>query len=303
MELRRLRYFLAVAEELSFTKAAIRLHISQQPLSVQIKQLEDELDAPLFLRSNNGVKLTPAGRALYEEAQKVFAQVDLAVKRTKQSAAGIKGTLRVGFCPALFETLLAHAIAVFAKERPQVQITLRGIPTAEQYLTLEKDEIDLGFCGGPSDPERFETEALAVEPYLAMMRTEIAKERLHISIGELAEHPLLLLSGEANLLYRHQIERIFADRPYVIRQEAHDKPMLLQLVQTGIGTAILPQHTATTLPEGVVALNIKDVKENYSLVAAWKRGLESCILQHAFLSVMKEVIQSHPEALPWNRHK
>ena len=168
MELRQLRYFCAVAEELSFARAARRLFIAQPALSIQIRHLEEELKVPLLLRTTRSVELTHAGRAFYREASDVLTRVDTAGKHAQDAAQGIVGHLRVAFAANVATEDLGRRIRDFSVRYPLVHLLLREASTANQIERLLRGEIDVGLLrisrfadgrGRSSRPEEFAARA------------------------------------------------------------------------------------------------------------------------------------------------
>ena len=149
MELRHLRYFVAVAEELHFGRAAKRLCITQQPLSRQIKDLETELEAKLFYRTKRTVSLTEVGEIFLVEARKILQQTDYAVELVKQASQGKIGSITVGFTGSALNIVLPTAVRQLKKFYPQVKLTLKRLQTIEQVEALETGQIDLGLLHPP----------------------------------------------------------------------------------------------------------------------------------------------------------
>jgi len=144
MELRHLRYFVAVAEELHFNRAAERLHIAQPPLSQQIKQLEVELGVELFdRRTKRQVQLTEAGRALLQATYRILAQVEQAISDTQQASRGETGTLVVGFTSTVVYDLLPAILAQYRKQFPNVKLVLQELTTTQQEEALQKHQIEV----------------------------------------------------------------------------------------------------------------------------------------------------------------
>ena len=145
MELRHLKYFVAVAKELSIGRAALILNISQPPLTRQIQQLEEDLGATLFVRSVKGVELTEAGRTLYAEAQNILALVDLATERTKRASLGLIGRLDVGIFGSGMFDIVPRVLLKFRTEYPDVKIAMHTMTKGEQIEALRQRRITIGF--------------------------------------------------------------------------------------------------------------------------------------------------------------
>src|SRR3954468_24714141 len=149
MELRHLRYFVAVAEELSFRRAAERLHLAQPPLSVQIKALEGELGTQLLTRSTRSVKLTAAGRVFLDEARMVLLAADRAEQRVRKAEHGLVGTLRIGVLAPAATSRLAQILRTYRQKFPGVQFSLHELTSVEQLQRLRTDELDVGLLRPP----------------------------------------------------------------------------------------------------------------------------------------------------------
>ena len=151
MELRQLRYFVAVAEELHFRRAAARLHISQPPLSQQIKRLEEELGLRLLVRTRRSVQLTPAGAAFLRDARALLAELDRAVATARRLDAGQTGRLRVSFVGSALLSIVPGAVQRFRASHAGVEIELRERPTVEQLRALAAGVLDVGLVRPPID--------------------------------------------------------------------------------------------------------------------------------------------------------
>jgi len=244
IELRHLRYFLAVAEELHFGRAAQRLNISQPPLSQQIMQLEQEIDAKLFTRTNRSVQLTPAGQQFLNDARAILQQVEQAASRAARLERGEEGELRIGFTSsAPFTGLVSDALYQFRQRWPQVHIQMQEINTRQQLAPLHEGRLDLGVMRNTALPPDLRHQLL-----------------LRISVSALANEPFVFfdpqggtaLHGEIlSLLRRYQIT------PYIM-QEVGEAMTILGLVATGLGVSILPASFARARLADVVWLPLKE---------------------------------------------
>ena len=169
MELRHLRYFLAVAEELDFGRAALRLHIAQPPLSQQIRQLEEELGVQLFRRTRRNVSLTEAGQAFLSEAQRTLEQVERAMEVAQRVDRGEQGQLIIGFVGSATYGLLPKLLRAFRERFPEVAFTLRELTTSQQIQALHEQQIHLGVLRPPVAQEEFLFEPLAQDPLIVAL--------------------------------------------------------------------------------------------------------------------------------------
>jgi DNA-binding transcriptional LysR family regulator len=193
LELRHLRYFCVVADELHFGRAATRLALSQPALSVQIKQLEEMIGASLLSRHSRHVALTDAGRALEESARRILRDVDLAVDQTRQASVGQIGVLRVGFSATLMLSTLAHVIRAYRARFPGVRVDLRELATAEQFEGLLRGDLDVAFMRGAENDPRVHVELFAREPLvIAVNRDHPLASATKARLSALAHDPWVL---------------------------------------------------------------------------------------------------------------
>jgi DNA-binding transcriptional LysR family regulator len=258
MELRHLRYFVAVAEEGHVTRAAERLGIQQPPLSQQIRALETELDAQLFHRKPRGVELTPAGRALFDEAKAILARVGDAVTATRQAARGEIGRIGIGFTSsASFHPFVPRAIRAFRERHKLVALALEESGTSELVEALRGRAIDAAFVRSPvAESVDLTIRPLLEEPMVAALPSG---HRLSAAGDTL---PLAALAGETFILYRRPVgpglhDAIIAacDRAGfspTIGQEAPRMLSTLSLVAAGLGVTLVPASMSRLDAEGVV---------------------------------------------------
>jgi DNA-binding transcriptional LysR family regulator len=258
MELRHLRYFVAVAEEGHVTRAAERLGIQQPPLSQQIRALEAELDARLFHRKPRGVELTPAGRAFFDEAKAILARVGDAVTATRQAARGETGRIGLGFTSsASFHPFVPRAIRTFRERHPLVALALEESGTSELVEGLRGRTIDAAFVRSPVA----ESVDLTIRPLLeeAMVAALPSGHRLSAAGDAL---PLAALADETFILYRRPVgpglhDAIIAacDRAGFSPQIGQEAPRMLStlsLVAAGLGVTVVPESMSRLEAEGVV---------------------------------------------------
>ncbi|QBR00206.1 DNA-binding transcriptional regulator HcaR [Paraburkholderia pallida] len=244
MELRHLRYFIAVADELSFTRAAERLHTAQPSLSQQIRNLEDEVGTPLFERTRRKVELTEAGKVFLAEARLVVAQADRAVTRARQVGQG-RATVTIGFVPAAEIRVFPAILPRLRLRFPDVNVELRSLPTADQEEALLRGEIDVAFMRRPVQSSALASEVVLIEPLVVVLPSAhplAQHERIEPRMlgGEpfISTHPQF--SGQvydvADAWFAaHEIERNVA-------QVATNILLNLNLVGMGLGYALLPAY-------------------------------------------------------------
>ena len=190
---RKLRYFIAVAEELHFSRAAARLFVAQQALSRQIRELEDELGTPLFLRSSRRVELTAAGAVFLAGARAVVETLDEAVALTVRTGRSVTGTLRVGFCPGAALELTEPILSAFRDRYPDVALELHEVPLSDPSAGVAGGASDVGIVRAPLTTDGLETETLFTEPLVVAvsLRHRLA-DRSTVGVAELLSDPITL---------------------------------------------------------------------------------------------------------------
>lgn len=255
MELRQLRYFLVVADELHFGHAAQRLHLTQPPLTVAIRRLETELGVQLFDRTTRRVTLTPAGEAFRSRIQGAVTELDDAAGDVASVAAGLSGRIRVGFVSSASYTTIPEAIRIFRERRPRVELMLRPLTSGEQIEQLLDGELDLGLVRDPGEVPGLGFERISAEDLVAVLPQA---------------HPLALceevrpedLEGEPMILFPYRLMPGFVARvmrlfeqlrtpPNVVQQAIHQETVL-GLVAAGLGLSILPHSVRRFQMPGVV---------------------------------------------------
>lgn len=262
MELRHLRYFIAVAEELHFGRAAARLHISQQPLSAQIKDLESELGTTLFQRCENRVRLTAAGAAFLDGARQTVASANAAV----DAARG--GKLRLGFCSSAVHDFLPGLLYRFRALFPAVTVEL--IETYNQWRLLAACELDLVFVHLVKPPPSFRIVSFRRERFVVAVGAGHPLAQFQsITLDQLLEFELVTLPLEtvpALSLFLDSWPR----RPR-FSQEVQDKLTLLSLVRAGLGIAVVPAHVRDAIaPAGLSFLDLKTDGATLDLGYSWR---------------------------------
>jgi DNA-binding transcriptional LysR family regulator len=248
MELRQLRYFIVLSEELHFNRAAKRLHLSQPPLTRQIHQLEEELGVALLHRTTRRVELTDAGRAFANEARQIMARVVHASGLAAQANRGVVGQLVLGYTPAR-TNLVAKAIKAFGKQYPHVRISLRDM-TGHTAELIRDGRIDVGFVPLPVDKNGLIVETLLRERYLvAIPKKHRLAARRSISIRELAKEPNLLFPRYSNPVGYDLVVGLCRKRDLSLNivLEVENVHMRIELVREGFGICVVRTSTAEAL--------------------------------------------------------
>jgi DNA-binding transcriptional LysR family regulator len=291
VELRHLRYFVAVAEELHFGRAAARLNVAQPALSQQIKQLERELGALLLARTKRRVALTEPGRLFLAEARRTLAQAALAVEVVRGAEAGEVGRLRIGYVDAALWSPLPEVIRAFRERFPRVALTMLERLPAEQPGDLRRGDVDLAI--GPPPPAGAQVE---VTPFteeagmVALPAVHPLAGREAIAIGELADSPWVLVPARVPSRLRDLTLRAAAAAGFTPRvgQEARELDTLIALVSAGLGVTLVPASAARFPRPGVVFRPLAGEALSFRLVALRRRGLAPPAVR-SFLEVLRDV--------------
>jgi DNA-binding transcriptional LysR family regulator len=283
LELRHLRYFVAVAEELHFRRAAERLHVSQPPLSQQIRALERELGVMLFERNRRRVELTAPGRALLEEARTVLAAVDHAVEVTQRVARGEAGQLAIGFVGSAMYGALPDALRDFRTARPDVELRLRELPTGAALDALAEGRIDVGVVRPAQVDPGISIDIVSREAVVVALPEghELAARR-RLTLPDLSRETLVLLSRREAPGLRAAVDALVADPVDV--QEVSEVRTVLGLVSAGIGVSVVPESVAGSERAGVVFRPLAGRAPTVELALAWREDDPSPVLA-AFLEM------------------
>jgi DNA-binding transcriptional LysR family regulator len=260
MELRHLRYFVRVAEELHFGRAAERLGMSQPPLSQQIRALEAELGVDLLERTSRRVTLTEAGALFLIEARKTLVQAAHAIDVARRARHGELGELSIGFVPSVpFTTFVADALAAFREAYPAVRLNLAEMSRTQQIRDILAEELDIGFIRNfdrPPCPAEIEVSLLFREPLLVAMRRDnrLAAEARALVIEDLRDQPFVLYHPDVGVGFNEHLVWLCTQAgftPYCV-QEATGVTTLLGLVAAGMGITVITRSLAALQPTNIV---------------------------------------------------
>lgn len=294
MEFRHLRYFVAVAEELNFGRAAKRLRISQQPLSQQIKNLEEELGVELFRRTTRRVELTEVGKIFLEETYRTLSQSEFAAEAARRAARGETGILRIGHAPTALYNVLPEALKVFRARYPGVVLELFELISKPQEEALAAGRIDVGFLYPPVEDPGVTTEVISEEPLMAVLPEEHRlSDRDEVALEELAGEPFVMLPRRNRPALHDSIvgECGRAGFSPKVVQEANNLHTMLGLVAAGFGVNLTVANIHNLKRPGVVYRALKDQTKLLAFAVAWRPEHESPTLSN-FLEVVREIAGS-----------
>ncbi|MEZ5648944.1 MAG: LysR family transcriptional regulator [Burkholderiaceae bacterium] len=260
MELRHLRYFVCVADEQNIGRAALRLHISQPPLTRQIQQLEEQVGAKLFRRTGRGVELTDAGSVLYEDARGILAMAERAAERAHKAAQGLLGRVDVAVFGSGIFGVIPLLLRQFRESYPEVSIVLHNMTKEEQLDALRHQRISLAFNRLMRPVDGLRSETLLSEPlHVAMPSGHPLSSRHEIAVGELEGQPLVLYPTGSRPSFIDRVHEMCRESGFVpqVAQEVGDVVHALALVATGLDACIVPQSATSLNLPGVVYRSLR----------------------------------------------
>jgi DNA-binding transcriptional LysR family regulator len=296
MELRHLRYFVAVATELHFGRAAKLLHISQPPLSTQIRALEDELGVRLLHRTRRQVSMTHAGKAFLQDARQILARAEQAILTARRAARGEIGELVVGFISVADYNLLPLVLREFRRRYPLVTLSLRELTTDAQIAELLEGRIDVGFLLPPVSESTIESVPILREPLIAAIpeHHQLAKVPGAIPLASLSSAPFIMTP-------RHMAPGLHDDivsfchgagfSPHVI-QEAVQMQTVISLVSADMGVALIPESLQNLQRTGVVYKRLKEKSPLTEIRLAWRAGDDLPAL-NLFVQLAREIAEDN----------
>jgi DNA-binding transcriptional LysR family regulator len=275
MELRHLRYFAAVAEELHFGRAALRLKIAQPPLSQQIQKLERELGVALFTRSRRSVQLTDAGRALLPEAQRILAAAQSAADLARRAGAGEIGQISIGFVSSAMYLLLPRILRELHREAPALRVALRDMPSHQIIDALHNRVLDLGLARGPFRDNTLETLKINDDPFIAALPGD---HRLAgdgpLEVADLAEENILIFPRHLRPEMYDAIVAVCRRAGFGPKFEELDvmpHQVILTMVAAGRGIALVPDSFKSVVYPGVVYRAFTAAPLSMEILLVWHR--------------------------------
>jgi len=246
MELRHLKYFLAVAEELSFTKASEKLFISQPPLSRQILELEEELQARLFNRNNKKVELTEAGKYFEKEVRELFQNLERITIKTKKIAENVSGEFRIAYISSIYSSVISDLIKHLKEKFPYVNFKLFEISTTKQISALEKGKIELGIIRSPIKSPKIKAQLWFKDGFSVVYNKNLIQIKSEEEIPKLKDETFVFFNKDYAPHYHDVLLELcafYGFEPQVVH-ESNNINSIVQLVKNGLGISIVPSNIA-----------------------------------------------------------
>lgn len=295
MELRHLRYFVAVAEELHFGRAAARLHVAQPALSQQIQRLERELGVMLLARTKRRVVLTEPGRTFLEEARRTLSSAEGAVFAARRAAAGEVGLLRVGYVDLATWLTFPPILRTYRERFPTVHVALTELHREPQRLALERGDLDVGFFSLRERDRGLSGALVALDPLVAALPAGHPAARLTaLPLAALSEEPWVLFPRDLKTSYVELVLESCAAAGFTpqIAQEASQLHTLSGLVGAGVGVTLLPSSIATAPRAGVVFRPLQGDGPHLPMHVIWRTGDVSPTAAQ-FLAIARALVGSN----------
>lgn len=290
IEIRHLRYFVAVAEEMHFGRAAERLHMAQSPLSHQIRQLERRLGVVLLDRDHHVIGITDAGQTFLEEARRLLGELDRAVERTRRAGRGEVGRVRVGYVSEMTADVLPRSLKAHRQRFPDITIDLWQGMTGDLLEGLRAQRLDVGFVRSPGALDDLEYEELVREElYVAGPEGSWPAEPI-VDLTTLAVPVAVVPAAQTSRGLRQDIDQAYSsarvDPP--ARREATSPTAMLLLVAAGAGTALVPASVASSFP--LPGVEFRELTQHPTTTGGmcWRRAETSAVVAN-FLSATREV--------------
>lgn len=273
MELRHLKYFLAVAEELNFTKASEKLFISQPPLSRQIAELEEELQAKLFIRNNKKVELTEAGKYFEKEVKLIFQDLERISVKTKKIAENISGEFRIAYISSIYSSTISELIKHLKAQFPYVNFKLFEVSTSKQIDALEQGKIEMGIIRSPIKSPKIESQLWFQDGFSIVFNKKNIELKSEKEILNLKDETFIFFNKDYAPHYHEVLLELCAFYGFTpkIIHEANNINSIVQLVKNGLGISIVPSNIAKNNqdPEiGFIELEKVNLRTDVSIITS-----------------------------------
>jgi DNA-binding transcriptional LysR family regulator len=292
IDIRQLRYFQAVAEELHFGRAAARLAIAQPALSRQIQQMEEELGTPLLRRTQRRVELLPAGALLLERARLIQQELARAVSDTRRTGTGELGRLALGFIHSSTYGLLPSIVGRFRQLYPGIELELHELPITAQHAALLRGTIDIGLLRVQAAPAELEVVPVMPDPLvLALPAAHPLSGRKRVRLKSVADDPFVMFSKAESPLFHARVQALCEQAGFApqVAQHATQIHTVVGLVGAGLGVAVVPATARNLHPQQVRFVPLADKADPVHVALAWRRGHETPVLE-SFRRVTQEVV-------------
>ena len=273
MELRHLKYFLAVAEELNFTKASEKLFISQPPLSRQIMELEEEIQARLFIRNNKKVELTEAGKYFEKEVRELFQHLERISIKTKKIAENVSGEFRIAYISSIYSFVISELIKHLKEQFPYVNFKLFEVSTTKQIAALEQGKIELGIIRSPIKSPNIKTQLWFQDGFSVVYNKSVIQINSEKEIPKLKDETFVFFNKDYAPHYHEillQLCAFYGFTPKVVH-ESNNINSIVQLVKNGLGISIVPSNIAKNNQDaeiGFVELKKVNLYTDVSLITS-----------------------------------
>ncbi|MBB6501050.1 LysR family transcriptional regulator [Pedobacter cryoconitis] len=283
MDLRHLNYFLVLAEELHFGRAAERLHISQPPLSRMIQQIENDLGVLLFERTKRSVILTPAGSDFLQEAKQMISQMQAVKKRLAIYGKGETGTLRIGYVGAVMHSKLPSLLADFSKGLPYINLRFEELPNHNLVHELNNGTLDVAFVRTWLHPEKLEENLILTEPFIAVLPVAHAlAQQQRIAIEDLKQETFITFSRECGPTIFDSFLALCSNAGFSpqISHYASQLNSVLRLVESGFGISLLPEHVEQGYQLNLKFIPLENTEETVPLIMLHRKENPNPALLH-----------------------
>ncbi len=282
IELRHLRYFIAVAEDLHFRKAAERLYISQPGLSRQIRQMEEDLGIKLFERHNRKVILTKSGEYLKKELTRNLNSLDRIISYARLINEGVNGELRLGYVGSAMQKIIPELLLYFTKQHPNVTFSLNEMENNEQIHALLNEEIDIGFVRIERVPRGLNIRPLFEDTFsLVLPKDHRLNESNFKSLSELKDEQFILFDASYSESYYEKVMQIFDGYGFspIVSHYTVNAASIFRLVENNFGVSIIPTSLKLGYDMDVKFIELKDIPQRTTLKAVWNSGNTNPVLQ------------------------
>jgi DNA-binding transcriptional LysR family regulator len=291
MELKQLRYFIAVVNECSFSEAARQIHIAQPALTRQVRALEEELGVQLLIRMSRGVELTAAGQAFYDDAQEILDHLMRAEQKARLVDQGHTGELIVGITVMLLWVQgVSEFLKIFRTRFPKVVLKMNTKLSGPQINALHRGQQDMGLLFFPPPDSGLDSIKLYTDHLVLVTQSdsEMAKNPPK-KLSDIGQHSFIWFDREATPYYHDHLISHFHQNGFVpnVIERGSDNATMLSLVASGVGCTIVPRISTFNLPPGLLSLELDDLDLPLELMLVWRRDLISPII-HNMINVAQE---------------